>query len=195
MCGSVTADDQNAKDIGTDQGRPTGLARYLPIVSWLPGYQKSWLRGDLIGGLSVWAVAVPMALGYATISGVPVQYGLYAALAGLIAYALFTTSRQVTEGPSSITAPVLGAGVLSVAAAGSHQANHVCERSALPRNRGCVPRGEEGRRDVGPPHPSAMRAIHLSLPAGARSVIVAADVIATADDTPTTTWRELPSDA
>jgi hypothetical protein len=40
-----------------------------------------------------------------------------------------------------------------------------------------------------------MRAIHLSLPAGARSVIVAADVIATADDTPTTTWRELPSDA
>lgn len=118
----MTAEDQNGKDVGTGQGRPTGLARYLPIVSWLPAYQKSWLRGDLIGGLSVWAVAVPMALGYATISGVPVQYGLYAALAGLIAYALFTTSRQVTEGPSSITAPVLGAGVLSIAAAGSDEA-------------------------------------------------------------------------
>ena len=63
-----------------------------------------------------------MALGYATISGVPVQYGLYAALAGLVAYSLFTTSRQVTEGPSSVTAPVLGAGVLAVPAAGSKDA-------------------------------------------------------------------------
>ena len=64
---------------GTGQSRPAGFARYLPIVSWLRSYQRSWLRGDVIGGLSVWAVAVPMALGYATISGVPVQYGLYAA--------------------------------------------------------------------------------------------------------------------
>jgi len=63
-----------------------------------------------------------MSLGYATISGVPVQYGLYAALAGLLAYSLFTTSRQVTEGPSSVTAPVLGAGVLAVASAGSQDA-------------------------------------------------------------------------
>jgi sulfate permease, SulP family len=107
---------------GTGQSRPAGFARYLPIVSWLRSYQRSWLRGDVIGGLSVWAVAVPMALGYATISGVPVQYGLYAALAGLVAYSLFTTSRQVTEGPSSVTAPVLGAGVLAVTAAGSKDA-------------------------------------------------------------------------
>lgn len=118
----VSAGDRQARDAETGHGRPTGLARYLPILSWLPAYQGAWLRGDLIGGFSVWAVAVPMALGYATISGVPVQYGLYAALAGLIAYALFTTSRQVTEGPSSITAPVLGAGVLSVATAGSDEA-------------------------------------------------------------------------
>ncbi len=104
------------------QGRPKGLARVLPIASWLPHYERSWLRGDLIGGLSVWAVTVPMSLGYATISGVPVQYGLYAAAAGLIFFALFTTSRQVTEGPSSMTAPVLGAGVLAIAATGSAEA-------------------------------------------------------------------------
>ena len=104
------------------QDRPKGLARVLPITSWLPSYERSWLKGDLVGGLSVWAVTVPMSLGYATISGVPVQYGLYAAAAGLIAFGLFSTSKQVTEGPSSMTAPVLGAGVAAVAATGSAEA-------------------------------------------------------------------------
>lgn len=105
----------------TSQG-PTGLARFLPIVHWLPNYQRSWLKGDLIAGLSVWALMVPASLGYATISGVPVQYGLYAAAAGLIGFAIFTTSRQVTQGPSSSTAAVLGAAVLATASAGSDEA-------------------------------------------------------------------------
>jgi len=99
-----------------------GIGRFLPIVSWLPKYNRAWLRSDLIAGLSVWALMVPTSLGYAAISGVPVQYGLYAAVAGLIAFALFTTSKQVTEGPSSSTAAVLGAGVLTVASTGSEDA-------------------------------------------------------------------------
>ena len=99
-----------------------GLSRYLPILSWLPNYDRSWLKGDLIAGLSVWALMVPTSLGYASISGVPVQYGLYAAAVGLIAFALFTTSKQVTQGPSSSTAAVLGAAVLAVASAGSAEA-------------------------------------------------------------------------
>jgi hypothetical protein len=64
---------------------------------------------------------VPTSLGYATISGVPAKYGLYAAADGLIAFALFTTSKQVTQGPSSSTAVVLGAVVLAVASAGSDE--------------------------------------------------------------------------
>jgi len=100
----------------------SGLARYLPIVSWLPAYDRSWLKTDIIAGLSVWALMVPTSLGYATISGVPVQYGLYAAAIGLIAFALFTTSKQVTQGPSSSTAAVLGAAVVSVASQGSDEA-------------------------------------------------------------------------
>ncbi len=101
---------------------PTGLARFMPIFGWLPAYNKSWLKADLIAGLSVWALMVPTSLGYATISGVPVQYGLYAAAFGLIGFALFTTSRQVTQGPSSSTAAVLGAAVLAVASSGSDEA-------------------------------------------------------------------------
>ena len=110
------------QDTKTASDAPTGFARVMPIFQWLPNYNKDWLKGDLVAGLSVWALMVPTSLGYATISGVPVQYGLYAAAAGLIGFALFTTSRQVTQGPSSSTAAVLGAAVLAVASSGSDEA-------------------------------------------------------------------------
>jgi SulP family sulfate permease len=42
----------------------------LPVYTWLPGYDRSWIRGDVIAGLTVWAVLVPEALAYATIAGV-----------------------------------------------------------------------------------------------------------------------------
>ena len=109
----------------TKTNNPQGLSRFLPILNWLPNYDRSWLKGDLIAGLSVWALMVPTSLGYASISGVPVQYGLYAAAVGLIVFALFTTSKQVTQGPSSSTAAVLGAAVLAVAAAGSDRSRSV----------------------------------------------------------------------
>jgi len=114
--------NQVAAETKTKSDSPTGFARIMPIFHWLPNYNKSWLKADLIAGLSVWALMVPTSLGYATISGVPVQYGLYAAAAGLIGFALFTTSKQVTQGPSSSTAAVLGAAVLAVASSGSDEA-------------------------------------------------------------------------
>jgi len=112
----------NNKTLPEKKEKSRGISRILPILSWLPNYDRSWLKADIIAGLSVWALMVPTSLGYATISGVPVQYGLYAAAMGLIAFALFTTSKQVTQGPSSSTAAVLGAAVLAVASAGSDEA-------------------------------------------------------------------------
>jgi sulfate permease, SulP family len=106
----------------SQQKKAGGISRVLPIVAWLPQYNPAWLRSDIIAGLSVWALMVPTSMGYATISGVPVQYGLYAAALGLIAFALFTTSKQAVQGPGSSTAPVLAAGVLAIAAAHSDQA-------------------------------------------------------------------------
>jgi SulP family sulfate permease len=116
---------------GSTTEEPSGIVHFLPIVSWLPAYDRSWLRADIIAGLSVWALMVPTSLGYATISGVPVQNGLYAAAIGLIAFALFTTSKQVTQGPSSTTAAVLGAGVLAVASTGSDDAVAMAAAIAL----------------------------------------------------------------
>jgi sulfate permease, SulP family len=92
--------------------RPAGpgpLQRYLPILQWLPHYQSKWLAADFAAGLSVWALLVPQGLAYASVAGVPVQYGLYTAFAALIAYAIFGTSRQMVQGPSATVAAVSAA--------------------------------------------------------------------------------------
>ena len=75
----------------TKQTEPSGIARLIPMLQWLPQYDRSWLRPDLIAGLTVAALVVPKSLGYAGIAGVPIQHGLYAAAAGAILYAFFGT--------------------------------------------------------------------------------------------------------
>ncbi len=80
----------------------------LAFPGWLREYERPWLRYDLIAGGSVAALVVPKALGYAGIVGVPIEYGLYAAAAGALIYALFGTSRQISTGPSSALAAVAG---------------------------------------------------------------------------------------
>ena len=99
--------------------------RYLPILGWLPKYERKWLAADAVAGLSVWALLVPQSLAYASLVGVPVQYGLYAAFAALIAYPLFGTSRHLVEGPSATVGAVSFAVVtplVGAAAMGTNQA-------------------------------------------------------------------------
>jgi sulfate permease, SulP family len=74
-------------------GLRRGIAGRLPIVRWLPSYERKWLRGDIAAGIAVTALIVPKNLGYAGIAKVPLQNGLNAAAAGAIVYALFCTSR------------------------------------------------------------------------------------------------------
>ena len=92
---------------------PSGLARFLPILSWVPRYQRMWLRPDLIAGITVAALVVPKSLGYAGIAGVPIEYGLYAAAAGAILYAIFGLSGQIATGPSSALAAVAAGALVS----------------------------------------------------------------------------------
>src|SRR4030081_813900 len=94
--------------------RPTSsVARFVPILGWLPRYDRHFLKRDLAAGVAVTALIVPKNLGYAGIAGVPVQNGLYAAAAGALIYALFCTSRQISTGPSSSLAAVAGGAVLA----------------------------------------------------------------------------------
>ncbi len=97
----------------------------LPIASWLPRYERRWLRADVIAGIAVVAMIVPKNLGYAEIAGVPVQNGLYAAAAGAIVYALFCTSRHISTGPSSSLATVAGGAVIVTALVGDDAAQLV----------------------------------------------------------------------
>lgn len=75
------------------------------------GYDRRWLRGDLVAGLTVWAVLVPEALAYATIAGVSPVVGLYAAPPALLLYAVFGSSRHLVVGPMSATAALSAAAV------------------------------------------------------------------------------------
>ena len=85
--------------------------RFVPMVGWIRSYERRWLRGDLIAGVTVAALIVPKNLGYAGIAGIPLQNGLYAAAAGAILYAVFGTSRQISTGPSSGLAAVAASAV------------------------------------------------------------------------------------
>jgi sulfate permease, SulP family len=89
------------------------------MFTWLVRYDRSWLRGDVIAGLTVWAVLVPEALAYATIAGVSPVVGLYAAPAALILYAAFGSSRHLVTGPMAATAALSAAAVGDLAAGGS----------------------------------------------------------------------------
>jgi sulfate permease, SulP family len=97
----------------------------LPVVAWLPRYERGWLPGDLAAGIAVTALVVPKNLGYADIAGVPLQNGLYAAAAGAIIYALFCTSRHISTGPSSSLAAVAGGAVVVTNLGGAQAAQLV----------------------------------------------------------------------
>src|SRR5262245_5868591 len=91
----------------------------LPVFRSLVPYDRSWLRGDLVAGITVWAVLVPEALAYASIAGVSPVVGLYAAPGALILYAAFGSSRQLIVGPMSATAALSAASVAELATSGS----------------------------------------------------------------------------
>ncbi|NP_956061.1 sodium-independent sulfate anion transporter [Danio rerio] len=78
------------------------LRSCFPIITWLPRYNLTWLKMDVIAGLTVGLTAVPQALAYAEVAGLPVQYGLYSAFMGGFIYCIFGTSKDITLGPTAI---------------------------------------------------------------------------------------------
>ncbi|MGA8786192.1 MAG: SulP family inorganic anion transporter, partial [Polaromonas sp.] len=83
--------------------------RWLPGLLALRHYEIAWLRHDLMAGLALTSVLVPVGIAYAVASGLPAISGLYATIFGLLAYALFGPSRVLVLGPdSSLAALILG---------------------------------------------------------------------------------------
>jgi high affinity sulfate transporter 1 len=85
-------------------------------LATLRSYERAWLPRDLIAGLVLTAVLVPVGMGYAEASGLPAIYGLYATMIPLVAYALFGPSRILVLGPDSSLAALIAATILPLAA-------------------------------------------------------------------------------
>lgn len=95
---------------------PQGWRAVLPIAHWLPRYQAAWLRHDVVAGVTLAAYAIPVSLAYATLAGLPPQYGIYCYLVAGLAYALFGSSRQLAIGPTSAISMLVGTTVAGMAA-------------------------------------------------------------------------------
>ena len=99
--------------------------KFPSLVSFMPGlaqmlqYEKQWLRDDVRAGLSVAAVALPVAIAYAQLTGVNAAVGLYSCVLPMLVYALFGTSRQLIVGPDAATCAVIAAVVTPLAAGDS----------------------------------------------------------------------------
>jgi high affinity sulfate transporter 1 len=90
--------------------------------TWIPGlrllrtYRREWLRSDLVAGLSVAAVALPIGIAYAQLAGFPPVVGIYSAILPAVAYALFGSSRQLIVNPDAAACAIVAATVAPLAA-------------------------------------------------------------------------------
>jgi len=104
--------------------KPSGIRKYVPILTWLPAYDRSFLRFDAIAGATIWGLLVPETIAYAGLAGLPPQAGLYALLVMPAAYAVFGTSRHVVAAGTSAAAVLLASTVGNLASGStSHYAS------------------------------------------------------------------------
>ncbi|MBK6014861.1 sulfate permease [Streptomyces sp. MBT53] len=98
-------------------GRRVEWRRLTPGIAALAGYRRSWLRGDLLAGVTVAAYLVPQVMAYAGVAGLPPVAGLWAILPALALYSVLGSSRLLSVGPESTTA-LMTATVVGPLAAG-----------------------------------------------------------------------------
>ncbi|SUZ33116.1 putative sulfate transporter [Roseibaca ekhonensis] len=107
------------------------LKRYLPILTWLPGYTRNDLTNDAIAAAVVTIMLIPQGMAYAMLAGLPPQAGLYAAILPLLLYAVFGTSRPLAVGPVAVVALMTAASAGAVAQAGSAEFHYAALWLAL----------------------------------------------------------------
>ncbi len=92
-----------------------GWRAVFPPAQWLTSYQTKWLANDAIAGVTLAAYGIPVSLAYASLAGLPPQYGIYCYLVGGLFYALFGSSRQLAIGPTSAISMLVGVTVAGMA--------------------------------------------------------------------------------
>ena len=95
------------------------LARYLPVLEWGRGYNRTILTNDLVAAAIVTIMLIPQSLAYAMLAGLPPEIGLYASILPIVAYALFGTSRALAVGPVAVISLMTLTAASSIAPPGS----------------------------------------------------------------------------
>src|SRR3954447_5979762 len=112
-------DDEARTDMSTHTAHaPTDTGRFGWIFGSIRPYDWSWLRADLIAGVTLAALAIPEVMGYTKIAGTPVITDLYTILIPVLAFALVGSSRHLVVGGDSATAAIMFAGIASLGVAG-----------------------------------------------------------------------------
>ncbi|MEP7129184.1 MAG: SulP family inorganic anion transporter, partial [Chitinophagales bacterium] len=116
----------------------SGWKRWVPGLQAISNYKSSWLASDIIAGLVLTTMLVPVGIAYAEASGVPGIYGLYATIIPLLAYALFGPSRIMVLGPDSSLAAIILAVVLPMSAGDPSKAIIVASMMAIVSGLVCI---------------------------------------------------------
>jgi high affinity sulfate transporter 1 len=119
----------------------TGWMRWLPGLNTLRRYELPWLQHDLVAGLVITTMLVPVGIAYAEASGVPGINGLYATIVPLLAYALFGPSRILVLGPDSALAPLILTVVMPLSAGEPRRAVAFAGMTAIVSGTVCVAAG------------------------------------------------------
>jgi high affinity sulfate transporter 1 len=115
-----------------------GWKRWLPGLQVLSRYEAAWLPHDLMAGLVLTTMLVPVGIAYAVASGVPGIYGLYTTIAALLAYALFGPSRILVVGPDAAVAAVILSVVLPLSAGDPMRAVALASMMAVVSGLACI---------------------------------------------------------
>ncbi|NEU08253.1 SulP family inorganic anion transporter [Flavihumibacter sp. R14] len=94
----------------------TAFEKYIPGFELFRIYRREWFQSDLLAGLSVAAVALPVGIAYAQLAGFPPAMGIYSSILPAIAYAFFGSSRQLVVNPDSAACMMIAATVAPLAA-------------------------------------------------------------------------------
>lgn len=98
-----------------EPARGRAAATLTPGLTQLLGYQRRWLRPDVIAGLTVGAMLIPQSMAYAELADLAPQHGFYAVIGALVVYAIFGSSRHLGVGPEPGTAILAATGVAAIA--------------------------------------------------------------------------------
>lgn len=115
-----------------------GWRAAFPPAQWLAAYRPQWVAHDAIAGVTLAAYGIPVSLAYASLAGLPPQYGIYCYLVGGLFYALFGSSRQLAIGPTSAISMLVGVTVAGMAQGDPQRWANIATLTALVMAGMCV---------------------------------------------------------